>query len=347
MNTKANARATDLTDPKNAKDIAAVAQTQAETTEAVTRLDVGEELVGQRLDRALASALPGMSRTRAQAAIEAGRVTVSGRIIKPSLLLEAGMRIEIARPSGASVARDESTAGNVSAPPLDIVYEDAHVLVINKAAGVVVHPAPGHATGTVVDALLQHVPGLATGDDPSRPGIVHRLDKDTSGLLVIAKDAVSHAALAEQMKERQTVKRYLALVEGQMPVQEGVIEAPIGRDPRNRQRMAVVTVAGGGREARTRFRVLRSLGGRSLLEMQLETGRTHQIRVHLAAVNHPVVGDPVYGRGQPPQPPRQFLHAAHLELRHPTTEAWMVFDAPLPPDLAAFLTQLEQAVLHS
>ena len=316
-----------------------------ETTDATARvIEVDEALIGQRLDRALAALLPGLSRTRAQAAIEAGRVTVDGHLAKASLPLEAGMRIVMTPDVAPARGPAEDQAAEIArAPELDIVYEDAHILVLNKAAGVVVHPAPGHTDGTLVDALRAHVPGLDTaGEDTTRPGIVHRLDKDTSGLLVVAKDAASHAGLARQMKEHTTVKRYLALVEGQMPVPEGVIEAPIGRDPRYRQRMAIVRAGAGGREARTRFRVLRYAKGRSLLEMQLETGRTHQIRVHLAAVQHPVVGDTVYGRPQPPRPPRQFLHAAHLELAHPATGEWLVFDAPLPPDLAAFLAEWER-----
>jgi 23S rRNA pseudouridine1911/1915/1917 synthase len=311
--------------------------------ETVQIIEVGEALIGQRLDRALAAALPGLSRTRARAAIEAGRVTVDGHPAKASLPLEAGMRVVIAPEPAPARETSEQTAEGPRAPALDIVYEDAHILVLNKAAGVVVHPAPGHAGGTLVDALRAHVPELdAAGEDTTRPGIVHRLDKDTSGLLVVAKDAASHAELARQMKEHTTVKRYLALVEGQMPVPEGVIEAPIGRDPRYRQRMAIVRAGAGGRDARTRFRVLRYAKGRSLLEMQLETGRTHQIRVHLAAVQHPVVGDAVYGRPQPPQPPRHFLHAAHLELAHPVTGEWLIFDAPLPPDLAAFQADWER-----
>jgi len=305
-------------------------------------IEVGEALAGQRLDRALAASLPGLSRTRAQAAIEAGRVTVDGHPAKASLPLEAGMRVVVAPEPAPARGAPDQTAGGQQAPALDIVYEDAHILVIDKAAGVVVHPALGHTGGTLVDALRTHVPGLDAGEDTTRPGIVHRLDKDTSGLIVVAKDAASHAGLARQMKAHTTVKRYLALVEGQMPVPEGVIEAPIGRDPRYRQRMAIVRAGAGGREARTRFRVLRYAKGRSLLEMQLETGRTHQIRVHLAAVRHPVVGDAVYGRPQPPQPPRQFLHAAHLELAHPVTGEWLVFDAPLPTDLAAFQAEWEQ-----
>lgn len=300
------------------------------------------ELAGQRLDRALAAALPGVSRTRAQAAIEAGRVTVDDRPAKSSLLLEPGMRIAIAPAAGPAVAPASAAGHAEPAEPLHIVYEDAHLLVVDKPAGVVVHPAPGHPDGTLVDALLAHLPGLDTSGDPTRPGIVHRLDKDTSGLLIIAKDAATHTALAAQMKERHMTKRYLALVEGEMSVREGVIEAPVGRDPRNRQRMGVVTLAAGGRDARTRFRVLRSHRGRTLLELQLETGRTHQIRVHLAALHHPVVGDATYGRPQPPLPPRQFLHAAHLEFAHPTSGAWLTFDAPLPPDLAGFLAQWER-----
>jgi len=168
-----------------------------------------------------------------------------------------------------------------------------------------------------------------------------RLAAPPPTLLVIAKSPAAHAALAGQMKEHRTVKRYVALVEGELPVPEGIIEAPIGRDRRFRQRMAVVAEGAGGRASRTRFRVLGVHHGRSLLELQLETGRTHQIRVHLAAVKHPVVGDATYGRPRPPQPPRQFLHAAHLEFEHPVTGVWLSFDAPLPEDLDAFLREWE------
>ncbi len=299
---------------------------------------VTADLAGQRLDRALAMLLPALSRTRAHAAIRAGEVTVSGRPAKPGQVLEAGQRIELAPGADASLAPTaKSHAPTAQAIPLPIVYEDAHVLVVDKPAGMVVHPAPGHAGGTLVNALLAHVPNLE-GGEAQRPGIVHRLDKDTSGLLVVAKDVATHSALAEQMHAHRMVKRYLALVEGHMPATEGAIEAPIGRDPRQRQRMALVSLVRGGREARTRFRVLREARGRSLLEVQLETGRTHQIRVHLAAVGHPVVGDVIYGHPQPPQPPRQFLHAAYLAFAHPVSGAWLVFEAPLPSDLAAFLT---------
>jgi 23S rRNA pseudouridine1911/1915/1917 synthase len=308
-----------------------------------TRIEVTGDLAGQRLDRVLAAHVPDLSRSRAQTAIAAGRVTVNGKPAKASLPLDAGMVIAYAPEVAPAPSPPAATPEAEPDLPLRIVYEDAHLLVVEKPAGMVVHPAPGHPTRTLVDALRQRVPGLSGGDDPTRPGIVHRLDKDTSGLLVVAKDAPTHAALARQMKDHAMVKRYLALVEGQMPVSEGVVEAPIGRDPRNRQRMALVSAASGGREARTRFRVLHMARGRSLLELQLETGRTHQIRVHLAAVQHPVVGDPVYGRPQPPLPPRQFLHAAYLAFAHPVTGEELAFDAPLPADLADFLQTWDPA----
>jgi 23S rRNA pseudouridine1911/1915/1917 synthase len=299
---------------------------------------------GMRLDRYLAVVVPGLSRTRAQALIERGAVRVDNRPARASQALEADQQV--------CVARDAVTLGPAASIPLEaeaipvpIVYEDAHLLVIDKPAGLVVHPAPGHPSGTLVNALLARLAPVGTAENEEhalRPGIVHRLDKDTSGLMVVARDAVTLAGLAEQMQTRRTVKRYLALVEGRMPVPEGAIEAPIGRDPRQRQRMALVAEGSGGREARTRFRVLREVRGRSLLELQLETGRTHQIRVHLAAVGHPVVGDPTYGRPQAPLPPRQFLHAAHLEFEHPASGVWMAFDAPLPADLATFLGEWDR-----
>lgn len=297
-------------------------------------VEVTSELVGRRLDAALVLALPGQSRTRVTQTIRAGRILVDGKPAKPSLTIEPGMHILLLPPDQGGTP---NAIESVSTPPLDIVYEDDQILVVNKQAGVVVHRAPGHASGTLVDALLAYTPDVDGGDDESRPGIVHRLDKDTSGLLVIAKTAQAHAALSQQMAERSMIKRYLALVEGTMAASDGVIEAAIGRDPRNRQRMAVASEVRGGREARTRFHVLEARKGRSLVEAQLETGRTHQIRVHFAAIHHPVVGDTAYGRPQPPQPPRQFLHAAHLELTHPSTGEWMIFDAPLPEDLKEFL----------
>jgi len=331
-----------MTRPRRASDNASPANSlDASTT---TIIEVGADLVGQRLDRALAISVSGLSRTRAQTAIVEGHVAVNGSPARSSLVLETGMRIAYT-PAPPSVTAPLVPQAATPGRSLRIVYEDPHLLVVDKPAGIVVHPAPGHPTDTLVDALRAHAPGLHGGDDPTRPGIVHRLDKDTSGLLVVAKDAASHTTLAQQMKARTMVKRYLALVEGQMPIPEGVIEAPMGRDPRHRQRMALVSTGAGGREARTRFRVVRTGRGRSLLELQLETGRTHQIRVHLAAINHPVVGDRVYGSCRPPLPPRQFLHAAHLELAHPVTGDWLSFDAPLPDDLTAFLAEWDPQAL--
>ncbi|HEX8981985.1 MAG TPA: RluA family pseudouridine synthase [Ktedonobacterales bacterium] len=304
---------------------------------------VEEDIAGQRIDRALAHLRPKLSRTQAQNAIKAGEVRVNDKPAKPSLTLELGQRVALAPTLGRRSIRAGATAPQPEAIPLRVVYEDDCLLVIDKPAGLVTHPAPGHATGTLVNALLAHTPQLDESDDPQRPGIVHRLDKDTSGLMVIAKDTEAHAALTEQMRERAMVKRYIALVEGHMDPPSGTIDAPIGRDPRNRLRMTLVSEANGGREARTRFHTLRYLPGRTLLEAQLETGRTHQIRVHLAALHHPVVGDTTYGRAQLPMPPRHFLHATRLEFRHPITHEWLTFDAPLPTDLAEFLAKLEGA----
>jgi 23S rRNA pseudouridine1911/1915/1917 synthase len=305
-------------------------------------IEVDHELAGQRLDRGLTLALPGTSRTRVQATIAQGLVRVNGRPAKSSLLLEAGMHIEVisSAPEPEPAGSDEAGGAlpSLAMPPvapLAVIYEDSDLLVVDKPAGLVVHPAPGHTGDTLVDGLRSYVTGLEMVGDSGRPGIVHRLDKDTSGLLVVAKNAAAHAHLAEQMKTRSAVKRYLALVEGQMPVPEGVVDAPIGRDPRHRQRMAIVR--SGGRLARTRFRTLKYAEGRALLEIQLESGRTHQIRVHMAAIHHPIVGDQVYGKIRtPPQPPRQFLHASHLEFIHPSSQKRLVFDSPLPADLAGF-----------
>jgi 23S rRNA pseudouridine1911/1915/1917 synthase len=241
-------------------------------------------------------------------------------------------------PEPASGSEAGGALARLAKPPVaapSVIYEDSDLLVVDKPAGLVVHPAPGHTSDTLVDGLRGHVAGIEMVGDSGRPGIVHRLDKDTSGLLVVAKNAAAHAHLAEQMKNHSTVKRYLALVEGQMPVPDGVVDAPIGRDPRRRQRMAIVR--SGGRLARTRFRTLKYTQGRTLLEIQLESGRTHQIRVHMAAIHHPIVGDHVYGNSHvAPQPPRQFLHASHLEFVHPSSQQRLVFDSPLPADLAGF-----------
>jgi 23S rRNA pseudouridine1911/1915/1917 synthase len=222
--------------------------------------------------------------------------------------------------------------------PLDVVYEDAAMLVVNKPAGLVVHPAPGHEEGTLVNALLARYPELRDPTGELRPGIVHRLDKDTSGLIMIGRTLEAVGALQRQMQADETVKRYLLLVLGDLAEGEGRIDAPIGRDPRNRQRMAV---RAGGRPAQTRFRVVEHFGGFTLVDALLCTGRTHQLRVHMAYIGHPVAADRTYGSGRrPPGLNRQFVHAYHLEVRSPATGEGIVLEAPLPPDLAEPLERL-------
>jgi 23S rRNA pseudouridine1911/1915/1917 synthase len=237
--------------------------------------------------------------------------------------------------------------------PLRIVYEDDALLVIDKPPGLVVHPAPGHTHGTLVNALLFHCPTLSGVGGEARPGIVHRLDKDTSGLLLVAKHDRSHRHLAAQLKTRQLQRGYLALVRGPMPALQGTIAAPIGRHPQHRKKMAVVGQH--GREARTHYRVLQAWGPISLLQLRLETGRTHQIRVHLAHIGHVVLGDPVYGAGPWHLPghldlerdvrafPRQALHAAQVRFQHPETGQWLAFTAPLPADMAGLIVRLRRA----
>jgi 23S rRNA pseudouridine1911/1915/1917 synthase len=236
---------------------------------------------------------------------------------------------------------------------LQIVYEDDSVLVLNKPPGLVVHPAPGHRSGTLVNALLFHCQTLSGVGGEVRPGIVHRLDKDTSGLLLVAKHDRSHRHLAAQLKARQLRRGYMALVRGVMPASRGTIDAPIGRHPQQRKKMAVVTRS--GRVARTHYQVLDAWGPISLLRVSLETGRTHQIRVHLAHVGHAVLGDAVYGAGMwhlPGHPgleravrafPRQALHADQVRFQHPDTDQWLEFTAPLPADMALLIAQTRTA----
>ena len=258
--------------------------------------------------------------------------------MRASYRVQAGDRIALVLPPPPpSTAQPE-------AMPLSIVYEDDDMMVIDKPAGLVVHPAPGHASHTIVNAVLAHTPEmLSLGSDAMRPGIVHRLDKDTSGLLVVAKHEHALRYLSGQFKERTAEKTYIALLRGHLVPNQGEVDAPIGRDPRHRQRMAIVT---GGRAARTGYHVQRYLNGPggeyTLIEALLHTGRTHQIRVHFSSIGHPVAGDPVYGQHMPPLGlSRQFLHAARLRLRLPSTHELRDFASPLPPDLAAFLSTLE------
>jgi 23S rRNA pseudouridine1911/1915/1917 synthase len=295
-------------------------------------LTVGES--DDRIDRYLAQQRPDLSRAYVQKLIADGQVTLNGRTARASQRVEPGDVITMVIPPPRPLTAQPE------AIPLTIIYEDADLLVIDKPAGLVVHPAPGHAAGTLVNAVLAHAPEVETGDDVTRPGIVHRLDKDTSGLLVVAKNERSLRFLSNQFKERTTEKVYVALLHGHLSPAQGEIDAPIGRDPRYRQRMAIVA---SGRAARTGYRVLRYVGPYTLVEVQLHTGRTHQIRVHCSAIGHAVVGDPVYGpRQSPPGLTRQFLHATRLRLRLPSTNEQREFSAPLPSDLAAMLAGLDR-----
>ena len=301
-------------------------------------LVVGADDAGERLDRAVAARLPDLSRSYVQTLIDQGRILVDGRPRKASWRLSAGEQIAVAIPP--------PVPGDLrpEAIPLRVLYEDADLLVIDKPAGMVVHPAPGHAAGTLANAVLAHAPEVRVNGSV-RPGIVHRLDKETSGLLVVAKHERALAALQAQFQARETLKLYLALLEGVVEPEEGTIDAPIGRDPRNRQRMAVLRE---GRPAVSHFRVVERFARHTLVEVRPETGRTHQIRVHCAFIGHPVAGDPVYGPGRRgsrgargPELPleRQFLHAARLGFRA-LDGAWREFESPLPPDLAAALDAL-------
>jgi 23S rRNA pseudouridine1911/1915/1917 synthase len=292
---------------------------------------------GARLDRYVAEALDDLSRTTVQRLIEEGNITVNGNRVSPSHRLRAGDGIAVHIPPPEPVQLQPE------AIPLDVLYEDADLLVINKPAGLVVHPGAGHRSGTLVNAVLAHAPDLTGVGGEVRPGIVHRLDKDTSGVLVMAKHDRALQELQRQFKRRSVEKRYHALVLGDLSQDEGLIEAPIARDRRRRQQMAVQT---GGKEARTRWHVLgrfRDATGQryTLLDVELLTGRTHQIRVHLAWMGYPLAGDRVYAPAHAAHTaPRQFLHARELFLDHPTTAERLHFVAPLPPELQQVLDAL-------
>lgn len=278
---------------------------------------------GERLDSFVTRNFPELSRSQAQRLIDQGHITIAGKPVKASLRLQAEQTIEIVLPPpAASVLEPEPI-------PLNIIYEDSDIIVLNKPVGMVVHPAAGHPGGTLVNALLAHCPDLSGIGGVNRPGIIHRLDKDTSGLLVIAKNDLAHHALSQQMKNRSIKRRYLALVRGWVTLPQGTIAEPIGRHPRDRKRMAVVSK--GGRAAVSYYQVLEYFSGWTLLEVALETGRTHQIRVHMAHLGHPVAGDPVYGGKQNPLGlAGQALHAYELSFQHPRTGVQLDFSAPLP-----------------
>jgi 23S rRNA pseudouridine1911/1915/1917 synthase len=308
------------------------------------RLEVALEDAGGRLDAWLARRLPAHSRSRFQALIAEGRVLVDGRRARAASRLAVGQRVTVAIPEAAPASPQAEDI------PLRVVHEDAHLLVVDKPAGLTVHPGAGRPSGTLVNALLHRVRDLSGVGGVLRPGIVHRLDRGTSGLLVVAKDDATHRALARQFAARTVEKEYLALVVGVPDRGEGEITAPIGRDRARRQTMSVR--APRGREARTRFTIAERFDGAALLRVRIFTGRTHQIRVHLAAIGHPVAGDAVYGgRRQPPTRneahrealrslARPALHAARLGFQHPATGARLVFESPLPDDLQSVIARL-------
>jgi len=282
---------------------------------------------GVRVDAFAASRLSALSRSRIQHLIASGDLTLDGRRIKPAVRVRRGQRVAVRlRPPEPSSLRPETLA-------LDVVYEDADLLVINKPAGLTVHPGAGRPGGTLANALIARIPELAALGEGLRPGIVHRLDKDTSGLLVVARSPRALTSLRAQIASRSASRTYLALVRGRPRSREGTIDAPIGRHPRHRTKMAVVP---SGRPAVTRYRVVETFARHTLVEATLHTGRTHQIRVHFAHLGHPVEGDPVYGRGgEDLGIGRQALHAWRLRIRHPAGGADLAFEAAPPPDFAS------------
>ena len=290
---------------------------------------------GERLDKFLVTCMPEFTRTRLQNLVKDGFVLVNGKVVvKTGIALLGGEQIKVIVPP-AKLAEILPEA-----IPLHIVFENSDLMVINKAAGMVVHPAAGHAGGTLVNAALAHDPELEGVGGEQRPGVVHRLDKDTSGLIIMAKNDQAHNWLQEQFKDRKVYKTYLALVDGHPPTPRGRIEAHIGRDPGNRKKMAVVS-SDSGREAVTEYRSVHRYDLVELLEAHPITGRTHQIRVHLAFLGCPVVGDTLYGRKKPSLPlKRHFLHAARLTIALPGEEEPTTFEAPLPFDLEQILINL-------
>ncbi|WP_339278600.1 RluA family pseudouridine synthase [Paenibacillus sp. FSL W8-1187] len=295
---------------------------------------VAPEQAGQRIDKFITDQLadPAISRTQVQDWIASGAASVGGRAVKANYKLSAGdsLSVTVPEPEDAAIVPEDI--------PLDIVYEDSDVIVINKPRGMVVHPAPGHSGGTVVNALMHHCRDLSGINGVLRPGIVHRIDKDTSGLLMAAKNDLAHLSLAEQLKAHSVTRKYVALVHDNLHHDIGTIDAPIGRDEKDRKMFTVTTK--GSKHAVTHFQVIERIGDYTLVELQLETGRTHQIRVHLKYIGHPLAGDPVYGRNKTVALGGQALHAAALGFTHPRTGERLEFEAPIPDDMQHVLTSL-------
>ncbi|MBD2488763.1 RluA family pseudouridine synthase [Aulosira sp. FACHB-615] len=297
-----------------------------------------------RLDRYLAQELSDVSRSRIQQLIEQGNVQVNGQVCTSKKEnVKIGDRITLQIPEAQPL---ELQAENI---PLDILYEDEQLLILNKPAGLVVHPAPGHYDGTLVNALLAHCPNLPGIGGVQRPGIVHRLDKDTTGAIAIAKTDIAYQHLQAQLQAKTARREYLGVVYGAPKTESGKIDFPIGRHPQDRKKMAVIPVEQGGRTAVTHWHILERLGNYTLIKFQLETGRTHQIRVHSAKIGHPIVGDPVYssGRSVGVNLPGQALHAWRLKLQHPISQDWIEVTAPIPQTFTTLLEVLRRRIAFS
>lgn len=286
-----------------------------------------------RIDKVIVQLWPEYSRSKVQHWLKKQVVEVNGQVVKSNYKVQSQDEIVIQIPEATAL---ELVPENI---PLEIVYEDQDLLVVNKPQGMVVHPSAGHSQGTLVNALLYHVKDLSTINDVVRPGIVHRIDKDTSGLLMVAKRDEAHLSLAKQLKDKTTTRKYIALVHGVIPHDKGSINAPIGRSKMNRQSQAVDEF---GKPAVTHFTVLERFKSFTLVECQLETGRTHQIRVHMKYIGYPLAGDPVYGPRKTLPGTGQFLHAQVLGFTHPTTGEYMEFSAPLPENFQETLASLEK-----
>jgi 23S rRNA pseudouridine1911/1915/1917 synthase len=305
----------------------------------VTEINLQVEEKGERIDRYLSQQLPNLSRSRIQQLIEQSNVQVNEKVCtSKKTTVQQGDRISLTIPEAKPLDLQPE------AIPLDILYEDDALIIINKPAGLVVHPAAGHESGTLVNALLAHCPNLAGIGGVQRPGIVHRLDKDTTGAIAIAKTDQAHQSLQAQLKAKTARREYLGVVYGAPSADRGTIDQPIGRHPIDRKKMAVVPVEKGGRPSVTHWQVRERLGNYTLMHFQLETGRTHQIRVHSAYMGHPIVGDPVYsaGRSVGVNLPGQALHAWRLTLLHPVTQEWIEVTAPIPKSFTALLDVLRR-----
>jgi len=296
-------------------------------------LTVESEFTGQRVDKYVNESMDEqVSRTQVQSWIKNGYVTLNDAPVKPNQKVEEGDRVVVLVPKPVEVRVEAEPI------PVNVVYEDGDVIVVNKPRGLVVHPSMGHYSGTLVNALLHHCKDLSGINGQLRPGIVHRIDKDTSGLIMAAKNDLAHRSLAEQLKEHTATRKYIAVVHGNIPHDQGTIDAPIGRDPHDRKLFTVTDR--NGKPAVTHFAVVERIGEFSVIELKLETGRTHQIRVHMKFIGYPLVGDPAYGRSRDKEMEGQALHAAVLGFDHPRTGEYMEFTAPIPADMQELLERL-------